>query len=195
MDSGTPEVAWPASIPELATDRLRLRALLPADAAAILAIFADPEVTRYHSVPTLTTLAEAQALLELGPRRFAARDAIRWAIDLVEGGEMIGTAGLLRFDFAHRHAEVGYEIGRRWWGHGFAPEAVAAVLRYGFSVMGLHRIEAGILPGNDASVRVVQKLGFVEEGVRRGYLYNKGHFRDFRWFSLLETDRRGPAGS
>jgi len=188
MDGGALQTAWPSSFPELVTARLRLRAPLPSDAAAVLAVVGDPEVTRYHSVPTFTTLAEAQAALERLKQRYAARDAIRWAIELVERSEMIGTIGLLRFDFEHCHAEIGYEIARRWWGRGFASEAAAAVIRYGFSVLGLHRIEAGVLPGNDASVRVLQKLGFLEEGTRRDYLYAKGRFHSFRWFSLLETD-------
>jgi ribosomal-protein-alanine N-acetyltransferase len=188
MDEAAPQTAWPSSIPDLATERLRLRAPLPGDAAAVLSILGDPEVTRYYNVPTITTLAEAQALLERLDQRYAARDAIRWAIELVEHNEMIGSVGLLRFDFEHRHAELGYEMARRWWGHGLTPEAAAVVIRYGFSVLGLHRIEAGVLPGNDASVRVLQKLGFVEEGTRRDYLHAKGRFHSFRWFSLLETD-------
>jgi len=188
MDGGAPHTAWPSSVPELTTKRLRLRAPLLRDAAALRDILGDPEVTRYHNMPTLTTLAEAQAALERLQQRYAARDTIRWAIEQVEHGDMIGTVGLLRFDFEHRRAEVGYEIARRLWGRGIAPEAAAAVIRYGFSVLGLHRIEAGILPGNDASVRVVQKLGFVEEGLRRDYLYAKGRFHTLRWFSLLETE-------
>jgi [ribosomal protein S5]-alanine N-acetyltransferase len=177
MHEAAPQNAWPSSIPELATERLRLRAPLPGDAAAVLGILGDPEVTRYYNVPTITTLAEAQALLERLDQRYAARDTIRWAIELVEPGEMIGSVGLLRFDFEHRHAELGYEMARRWWGHGLTPEAAAAVIRYGFSVLSLHRIEAGVLPGNDASVRVLQKLGFVEEGTRRDYLHAKGRYR------------------
>ena len=193
MDGGAFQTAWPSSIPELVTERLRLRAPLPRDAAALLAVLGDPEVTRYHNVPTLTALADAQALLERLDQRYAARDTIRWAIELVEHGEMIGTVGLLRFNFEHRHAEVGYEIARRCWGRGLTPEAAAAVIRYGFSVLGLHRIEAGVLPGNNASVRVLQKLGFLEEGTRRDYLHFNGRFHSFRWFSLLETDE--PAGA
>jgi ribosomal-protein-alanine N-acetyltransferase len=188
MNGGTLQTAWPSRFPELATERLRLRAPLPRDAAALLGILGDPEVTRYHNMPTLTTLTEAHAALERLQQRYAARDAIRWAIELVEHGEMIGTVGLLRFDFEHRRAEVGYEIARRLWGRGLTPEAVAAVIRYGFSVLRFHRIEAGVLPGNDASVRVLQKLGFLEEGTRRDYLYSKGRFHSFRWFSLIETD-------
>src|SRR5262245_48159188 len=164
MSGGAIETAWPGSFPEVVTKRLRLRAPLPRDAAAVLAVVGDPEVTLYHSVPTFTTLAEAQAALQRLAQHYAARDTIRWAIQLVEHSEMIGTVGLLRFDFEHCHAEIGYEIARRWWGRGLTTEAAAAVIRYGFSVLGLHRIEAGVPPGNDASVRMLQKLGFLEEG-------------------------------
>jgi [ribosomal protein S5]-alanine N-acetyltransferase len=188
VDGSVIQAAWPSSIPDLATERLRLRAPSPRDAPAVLTIFGNPEVTRYHSVPTFMTLAEAEAALERLEQRYAARETIRWAIELIGHGEMIGTVGLLRFDFEHRHAEVGYDIGRPWWGRGLASEAAAAVIRYGFSVLGLHRIEAGVLPENAASVRVLQKLGFVEEGTRRDYLYAKGRFHSFRWFSLLQTD-------
>jgi len=181
---------WPSSIPELTTDRLRLRAPLPEDAESLLSILGDPEVTRYHNMPTLTTAADARAALERLQERFVGRDAIRWAIELDGRREMIGTIGLLRFDFEHRRAELGYEIARRWWGQGLAREAASAVIRYGFSVLGLHRIEAGVLPGNRASVRVLEKIGFIEEGARRDYLYTKGSFHTFRWFSLLETDDR-----
>jgi [ribosomal protein S5]-alanine N-acetyltransferase len=188
MDGGTVHTPWPSTIPELTTARLRLRAPHPRDAVAFLDILGDPEVTRYTNVRTFTTLADAQAAVERLGRRYAERDTIRWAIELVEHGEVIGTVGLLRFDFEHRRAEVGYEIGRRFWGRGLMPEAAAAVIRYGFDVLGLHQIEAGVLPGNDASVRVLQKLGFTEEGMRRDYLYFNDRFYSFRWFSLLETD-------
>jgi ribosomal-protein-alanine N-acetyltransferase len=192
VGGGALETPWPSTVPELTTARLRLRAPALQDAAALLAILGDPEVTRYHNMPTLTTLDEARAALESLQQRFAVRDAIRWAIELAgQGGEMVGSVGLLRFDFEHRRGELGYEIGRRWWGRGLTTEAAGAVIRYGFAVLKLHRIEAGVLPGNDASVRVLEKLGFAEEGVRRDYLYAKGRFHSLRWFSLLEGDR-GP---
>jgi len=186
MDGGALQPVWPSSIPDLVTERLRLRAPLPGDAAAILALIGDPEVTRYINVVTIATLGEAHAVLERLDQRYAARDMIRWAIELVEHNEMIGTVGLLRFDFEHRHAELGYDLARRWWGRGITTEAAGAVIRYGFSVLGLHRIEAGVLPENDASVRVLQKLGFLEEGA-----YAKGRFHTFRWFSLLATAGSG----
>ena len=183
--------AWPRRVPALTTARLRLRAPRRDDAVSLLHILGDPEVTRYHSMPTLTTVGEARTALDRLRQRHAAREALRWAIERVGHAGMIGTIGLLRFDLEHRRAELGYELGRRWWGQGLATEAAAAVVHYGFSVLGLHRIEAGVLPPNAASVRVLQKLGFVEEGPRRDYLFAGGRFHTFRWFSLLETDGVG----
>ena len=194
MDGGALPTAWPGSCPELTTKRLRLRAPAPRDAEALLGILGDPEVTRFHNMPTLLSVADARAALERLHERSSAGETIRWAIELAEHGEMVGTVGLLRFDFEHRRAEVGYEIARRLWGRGLATEAAAAVMRYGFSVLGLHRIDAGVLPENHASVRVLQKLGFLEEGTRRDFLYAKGRFMSFRWFSLLEGDESSLGG-
>ena len=104
MGGGALHDSWPSNVPVLTTERLRLRAPLPRDAAALLGILGDPEVTRHHNMPTLMTLAEAQAALARLARRYAARDTIRWAIELLEPGEMIGTVGLLRFDFEQRRA-------------------------------------------------------------------------------------------
>jgi ribosomal-protein-alanine N-acetyltransferase len=153
MDASARQPAWPSSssIPDLATERLRLRAPLPRDTVALLALLGDPEVTKYiHNVVTLTTLTEAQAVLERLNQRYAARDMIRWAIDLVAPNEMIGTVGLLRFNFraSPRRAWVRYRaplVGPR--AH---RRSGRGVIRYGFSVLGLHRIEAGVLPNSTA---------------------------------------------
>jgi [ribosomal protein S5]-alanine N-acetyltransferase len=191
---GSDRVQWPNRVPELATARLRLRAVDPAgDAAAMLRLLSDPQVTRYTNAPSCTTLAEAQAALEQFPPRFAAREMIRWAIQPLGHGEAIGTVGLLRVNHEHRRGELGFDLARRWWGQGLAPEAAAAVAAWGFAVLALHRIEAGALVGNDASVRVLEKLGFREEGTLRDYLCLRGGFHSCRFFSLLATDARRPA--
>ncbi len=187
-------VHWPQDVPELTTARLRLRAVHPArDAAGMLRLLGDPEVTRYSNAPRCTTLAEAQAALEQLPQRFVAKEMIRWAIQPLGHGQAIGTVGLVRVNHEHRRGELGYDLARCCWGQGVAPEAAAAVVTYGFAVMGLHRIEAGVVVGNDASVRVLEKLGFREEGTLRDYLCLGGGFHDCRFFSLLATDARRPA--
>jgi ribosomal-protein-alanine N-acetyltransferase len=102
--------------------------------------------------------------------------------------------GLLRVNHEHRRGELGYDLARHWWGRGLASEAAAAVVAYGFAVMRLHRIEAGALVGNDASVRVLAKLGFREEATLRDYLRLGGRFHSCRFFSVLATDARQSAG-
>jgi [ribosomal protein S5]-alanine N-acetyltransferase len=179
---------WPAAVPELTTPRLGLRALQADDAAALLEVLGDQQVTRYHSMPTLTSLDEARDALARVAERFQAGEMIRWAIQPRTQRRLIGTIGLLHLVAEHHRGELGYELARRWWGQGLMPEAAAAVVDYGFTALRLHRIEAGVLVGNDASVRVLEKLGFREEGTLRHYLYLKGRFYDVRWFGLLHPD-------
>jgi ribosomal-protein-alanine N-acetyltransferase len=179
---------WPAAVPELTTPRLRLRALQADDATALLEVLGDQRVTHYHSMQTLVSLAEARNALARVAERFQAGEMIRWAIQPRTERRLIGTIGLLHLVAEHRRGELGYELAHRWWGQGLMPEAAAAVVDYGFTVLGLHRIEAGVLVGNQPSVRVLDKLGFREEGTLRHYLYLKGRFQDVRWFGLLHPD-------
>jgi ribosomal-protein-alanine N-acetyltransferase len=139
--------AWPAAVPELTTPRLALRALQVDDAPALLEVLGDQRVTRHHSMPTLTSLPEARDALAGVGERFRAGEMIRWAIQ-PRTERLIGTIGLLHLVAEHRRGELGYELAHRWWGQGLMPEAAAAVIDYGFTALGLHRIEAGVLVGN-----------------------------------------------
>jgi len=185
-DDGVP---WPREVPELTTARLLLRAVHPArDAAGMLQLLSDPEVTRHSNAPVCTTVAEVRAALEQFPRRFAAKEMIRWAIQPLGHDEAVGTVGLVRVNHEHRRGGLGYDLARRWWGQGLATEAAGAVVAYGFAVMELHRFEAGVLPGNDASARVLQKLGFRKEATLRDYIHLRGRFHNCQLFSLLAAD-------
>lgn len=85
-----------------------------------------------------------------------------WAIELKETGEFIGAAGLLRVTYeAHSTpaVEVGWRIDRRCWGKGYAPEAAARAIRFGFETKGVQEIAANTVPSNMNSRRVVEKLG------------------------------------
>lgn len=88
-------------------------------------------------------------------------------------------------------AHVGYWVDQRVSGRGVMPTAVALAVDHCFGVLRLHRIEVNIRPENTASLRVVQKLGFREEGLRRGYLHIAGAWRDHRSFALLAEEVPG----
>ena len=90
-----------------------------------------------------------------------------------------------------RSAQVGYWIDEAYAGRNLTPTAVAIAVDHCFFVVGLHRIEASIRPENDASRRVVEKLGFREEGLRRRYLHIDGAWRDHLCYALTVEDVPG----
>jgi len=101
----------------------------------------------------------------------------------------VTVAGLTRgaYDGAH----VGYWLDEQVAGRGVMPTALALVLDHCFGPVGLHRVEANVRPENAASLRVVRKLGFAEEGLHRRYLFIDEAWRDHLTFALLAEDAPG----
>ena len=170
--------------PVLETERLLLRELAAEDTPALFEIFRDHEVMRYYDVEPMTDIGAAGDLIAEMRQRHTDRRGIRWAItDKVEGS-FLGTIGLNRIDVVAGAAVLGYELGRHAWRRGFATEAVRAVVKFGHDVVGVRRIEAAVMLGNEASVRVLCKVGFDDEGVLAGHGHWKGQYHDLRMFSL-----------
>jgi ribosomal-protein-alanine N-acetyltransferase len=83
---------------------------------------------------------------------------------------------------------MGYDLWPDYWGQGLMPEALRALLRYGFEVMELNRVEATTHTENQRSMRVLEKLGFQREGVLRDYYCREGMYNDQVLFSLLRRE-------
>jgi ribosomal-protein-alanine N-acetyltransferase len=144
--------------------------------------------------------------------RREARQGLTLPWVVTYGGRFAGqlTVGSIVWGSA-RSAQVGYWIDEAYAGRNVTPTALAMAIDHCFFVVGLHRVEASIRPENVASRRVVEKLGFREEGLRRRYLHIDGAWRDHlcyaltvedvpggilpRWRSLLSTSRSRAAGS
>lgn len=109
-------------------------------------------------------------------------------IFLKDNDVLIGTCCLGDFNEGAMRSEIGYSILRNEWGKGYATEAVNEIVRFGFEVMGLNRIEATITPGNDASVRVLEKLNFTKEGLVRERDLIKGKLEDGIIMAILKKD-------
>jgi ribosomal-protein-alanine N-acetyltransferase len=90
-----------------------------------------------------------------------------------------------------RWANLGYWVDEAWAGRGIVPTAVAMASDYCWFTLGLHRIEVAIRPENKASLRVVEKLAFRDEGVRPRFLHIDGDWRDHRIFAL-NVEEVGP---
>jgi len=172
--------------PLLETKRLILRQIQLPDASALYQILSDPAVTEYYDDDPFTDISQAQEQIESWLLGFERRWALRWGIALKSEGGLIGTCGLYGFHTLHLRAGVGYELAQAYWRQGIMSEALAAVCRFGFEVMELNRIQASVMPGNTASVRLLEKLGCINEGLLARYeRWGSKGFVDLYMFGLL----------
>jgi len=179
-----------ATFPVLETRRFLLRPATRDDAADMFRIMSDPQVTRYFGRLPMATLAEAQERVQAIQADFQQHDGVRWAIADHTRDRLIGTCGFWRLVKPHDRAEIGYELAQECWGQGVMTEAVGAMLQFGFTHMGLHTVEAQIHPANNGSRRVLEKLGFVQEGYFRENYFDliEADFTDTAVYSLLKKD-------
>jgi len=177
-----------AIFPQLETPRLMLREITLDDAVEVFRIYSDPQVMRYWGSPPLRSIDEARRKIEDITAAFRDKDGIRWGITRKGSNRLIGSCGHWRLMKAHFRSEIGYELAPEYWDQGIMTEALGAVIRFGFEAIGLHSIEAQIDPANLASRKVLEKLGFVQEGYLRENYVVGGKFTDTAIFSLLKSD-------
>jgi [ribosomal protein S5]-alanine N-acetyltransferase len=121
---------------------------------------------------------------------------VNWAIRHA-AQKLIGVIGLEGVGVSGRkhRGEIGYWLARPYWGRGIMPATVRAICRVGFNEMGLLKITAHTFAGNDASARVLEKCGFVQEGFLKAHFEKDGRLIDVRLFGLLKpTTADVPAG-
>jgi RimJ/RimL family protein N-acetyltransferase len=161
---------------QLETDRLLLRAPVPEDAEALAPMYGDPEVMRY--------VGDGRTLTRGDTERSVKRMIERWEADgfglfttvRKDDGAVIGRVGLLVWNTdtwepttraaaanVPSEVEVGYTLGKPYWGQGFATEAAGAVRDYALNELGAERLIALIIHGNTASENVARKLGLEYE--------------------------------
>jgi ribosomal-protein-alanine N-acetyltransferase len=179
-------------LPDLETERLNLRKLRPTDAADIFEYASDPQVARYTTWEAHTSLDDAVQFVELIQAVYVNESPSNWTwgLELKDTGKLIGTIAVWGWP-QHARAEVGYAIGRPYWGRGLVTEAVREVLKLGFDALGLNRIEARCVPENIGSARVMEKVGMTYEGLLREQMFIKGTFDDMRIYSILRREYYG----
>ena len=183
-------VVAPVALPVLDSTRLRLRELRENDAAALLAVYGDMEAMRYWSGSPWTGIAQAHAHLQRAARDLHSGGVLPWAIADRANDELIGTLTLFKLDRDHRRAEIGYVLGPAYWGKGLASEALRLVLHHAFDALQLERIEADTDPRNASSRRMLERLGFVQEGTLRKRWFVNDEWCDTAIYGLLREDFR-----
>lgn len=174
--------------PIIETERLILREVTLKDAEDMLTYLSDPDVVKHMGLEPYQTVEDVQSEIQWYQSIVKEGSGVRWGITLRNSGKVIGSCGFLNRASKHFRAEVGFELSKQYWGKGIASEALEAVVKFGFKHMELERIEALIEPGNTSSQKLVEKTGFVKEGLLRHYEYTCGKFDDLLIYSILKGD-------
>ena len=181
--------AFPMPFPQLTTERLLLREFNPGDAPMVLDILRRPEVNQWLETDPLESIEEAQVRIRARMGLFSDRMGLRWAITLREQPErVIGSCGFFSVRRDTQTVECGYELHPAHWGKGIMSEALQAMINFSFdphNPLPVHRMEALVAPGNTASIRVLEKLGFTSEGTRREFGFWKGCYQDVLLYAKL----------
>jgi len=189
-DAGT--VMSPAEfffrLPQLETQDLVLRKPCRKDAKDIFRYASDEEVARYVLWDPHRSVSETRLFIRDLRRRIRAGYPSSWAVVLRETGTVIGTIGFVWYSAENHSAELGYSFSRNYWNHGYATQALTAVVGAIYHSLPLNRLEAQHDVRNPASGRVMEKSGFQKEGILRSRIVNKGEYVDTAVWSILRSD-------
>ncbi|BAY84234.1 GCN5-related N-acetyltransferase [Calothrix parasitica NIES-267] len=177
-----------SQFPELETQNLILRQVNQSDSRDIFQHLSDKEVLKYHDLEAFTNIKQAKNIIAIFDEKFHSNQMIRWGIANKENNIIIGTCGFHNWVQKSFQAEIGYELSQAYWQKGIMTEALTNIIKFGFEKMELNRISATVMLDNIASMKLLDKLGFEEEGVLREYGFWKGEFHDLKMFSLLKKE-------
>ncbi len=179
-------------IPEIRTKRLLLRGFTGSDAQRVQALAGAREVASGTlTIPHPYEDGMAETWIEGHAAAWEAGENLSLAVTTDSEG-VVGAVGLHLVP-DHRRAELGYWIGVPYWNRGYATEATAALLGFGFAELGIHRILARHFPRNPASGRVLQKLGMIHEGTQRDHVVRWGKLENLECYAILEEEWRSKA--
>ncbi len=176
------------TLPVLETQRLTLRAMKPEDAPELHRLASAYEVAlNTLRIPHPYPEGAAAGWIESNLKSFEEGRMVNLGIFLRAGDTLIGTIGLV-LNRDHDRAELGYWIGVEYWNRGYATEAAAAIIDYGFRELELHRVDAGHFSRNPGSGRVMQKVGMKYEGRFRESTKKWDEFVDVDFYAILRSE-------
>jgi RimJ/RimL family protein N-acetyltransferase len=153
---------------KLETERLILRPWREADKKLYAAVIGDPEVRRFF--PAVGTYADADAGIERAKQRLDSFGFSFLAVERKQDGAFMGMLGMAPFRDELRAAiptnpavEIGWQLGKQFWGQGYAPEGARAFLDYAWMPLGLPEVVAITYEGNWPSRRVMEKIGMTHD--------------------------------
>lgn len=180
-----------ATYPSFETKRFVLRPLATGDAEAVFSFFSDPVTAAFTGREPYTKLEQGEKKVANDLQFIAEGSAFAWAITHRgdAGDRAIGVVSLFHFSRPNRDVEIGYVLSRAEWSAGVMTECMPPVLRFAFESLEVHRVDAHIDARNTASIRLVERCGFVREGALREKSRDvTGAFGDLVMYGLLDRE-------
>ena len=172
--------------PTIETERLVLRPFAMEDAADVQRLAGDPAIADTTlNIPHPYPDGAAESWITTHQERWQSGLGVICAITLRSTGELVGAISVLGISQQNSHGEMGYWIGKPYWGNGYCTEAARALIRFSFATMGLHRVFAHHLARNPASGRVMAKAGMRYEGTLREHTRKADVFEDIPLYGIL----------
>jgi len=173
------------------TDRTVLRRFTTDDAEYMFKNWAgDDAVTKYLTWPTHSGADESRRVIRMWEEKYGSPDNYQWCIELKSTKEAIGSISAVDVNEKLNAVEIGYCIGREFWGRGITTEALGALIEFFFEKVKVNRIAAKHDLNNPASGRVMQKCGLIKEGTLRQAGFNNTGVCDLVIYGLVKADRK-----
>ncbi|MBD2178325.1 GNAT family N-acetyltransferase [Pseudanabaena sp. FACHB-1998] len=170
----------------LQTPRLILRKMGLEDAEDIFAYASDPQTTAYTLWDYHRSIDDTYDYLHnFVWEIYRSGKGMCWGIVEKESNQLIGSCSL-HLTPSHRRAEMGYVLGREYWGQGLMTEASKAAIAFGFHMMFLLRIQAFCVVENVGSARVLEKSGMLFEGILHNYVFTKNRSWDVKMYAVTQ---------
>lgn len=173
--------------PEINTERLNLREIKQEDVESIYKILSNPEVIKHDTFELFTNINQAKGLIKWFNDAFIQKRAIFWGISLKNEPEIIGFCKC-EIEIPKVRADLGYDLRHEYWNMGIMTETLGAVIEFAFQTLDVNRIEATVSTENNSSIRVLEKLGFVKEGILRERCYMSDSCHDMMMLSILKKE-------
>jgi len=168
--------------------QINLRKLKKSDASSIYQNAKDFEIARYTTLPYPYRLKNAEDFIKMTHQKMRKKKSFELGIEFKENKEIIGMIGLMNIDYDNKNAEIGYWLGKKYWGRGIMKKAIKLILNFGFKKLKLVRIYAKVMHPNIASAKLIEKSGFKYEGRMRKAILKRGKWMDYLIYSILSSE-------
>jgi len=177
---------------ELESERLRLTEVSWEDLENIHKLYSLPEVEEYNTIGISKDIQKTKELISpiIEAQKENNRKSYDWKIIEKDTGEFVGMAGIVLSANRFKLGEIYYDLLPQHWGYGYGTETAKLLIKTGFDVFHLHKVEAGVATENIRSIKVLEKSGMIREGLRRKILPIRGEWKDNYHYAIVEDDPR-----